>query len=121
MSDKLRLALLYLLTISVLLVSTPASVYAEDYLYKGDAKYLGWEQADNKFQTCSGTILDRGDGRIEKNVDDSCAPPKGNIDREPPDRTPPMTFSSSFKAADTDAALRIMLSILNPMLCFSLL
>src|SRR5437762_1059657 len=116
MSEKLRLALLYLLTTSMLLVCTPASAYAEDYLYKGDAKYLGWEQNNNKLKTCDGTILDEGDGKIEKNVNDKCPLPERNIDDNPPNRT--MAFSSSVKAAITYAPLRIILSILNPMSCF---
>ena len=48
-------------------------VCAEDILVKGDLKYLGWQKATG-FETCDGSLVPIGGGRVEKTLD-RCVPP----------------------------------------------
>lgn len=50
-----------------------ATVLAEEYLHKGQARYLGWRKGKNEFRTCWNALVEIGDGKVEQ-TDDKCPP-----------------------------------------------
>jgi hypothetical protein len=60
-----------LLTISAFTI--PA--FGEDLLKKAGDEYLGWKISGSQFKTCDGSMIDIGDGRIEKTSRRCTSPP----------------------------------------------
>lgn len=63
---RLQLTMFAGVLASLLTWAGAANIDAEEFLHKGDAKYLGWQTSKSKFTTCATKVIDIEDGTVEK-------------------------------------------------------
>jgi hypothetical protein len=74
--QRLQLTIIMGILASLSTLIGASSVNAEEFLQKGDAKYLGWQTSKAKFTTCASKVIDIENGTVEK-TQEKCKRPPG--------------------------------------------